>query len=236
MTEKTPDFVKRVRKKFLPISISSYDYSLEFPKNEENQKRLEALGVNISDRGTFQLGSLNGKPVEWNYYYYSDFDNSVWCPKGVSKSEHRCVQLFGIKEWTHCRDFYKKKYDVDKKNFESQNPIWKQLQELNSPEMKAVLSESERNAMKNLYEAKLKKDPNYQSLQELKKDIFDLDTYVKYIAKAAKSSSRRGFKERLSKLKAEYDSGDVKGAIPDEKRRLSARGVMHKKLKKEAEL
>lgn len=233
MTEKTPDFVERVKKKFWPISM--FPNGLQFPKTEENQKRLEAFGVNVSEGGSFQFGSLDGKPVEWGCFYYSDIDRSLWCPRGVSKSDY-CNVRFSLKEWTHCRDFYKKKYEVDKKNFESQNPIWKQLQELGSAEMKAVLSESERSAMRNLYEAKLKKDPDYLSLQELKKGVFDLDTYIRYITKAAKSSSRQGFKERLHKLKAEYDSGDVKGAIPNEKRRLSARGVMHKKLKKEAEL
>ena len=224
MIEKIPDFVRRVEEKFKPV----FNSRMELPRNKENIKRLEALGVNISDR-TFQLGSLNGKPVEWNYNDYE----AVYFPK-KAVSDSRYVQWFGIKEWTHCRDFYTKEYESKKEKFESKNPVYQQLKALDLPEVKAAMSKDEQKAMRNLYEAKLKKDPDYRDLQDLKRDVFDLVTYVKYLEKKEKNGERRDLKSRLESLKTEYDSTEIKEALPDEKRRLNVRGTMHKIVKKEA--
>ena len=72
--------------------------------------------------------------------------------------------------------------------------------------------------------------------QVKKQDVFDLDTYVKYLKKQEKSEERKGLRGRLESLITEYHSDDIKEILPDKKKRLSVRGVMHRKLKKEASM
>ena len=268
MTEKIPDFVKRVHDKFMPTTLKG---SIWFDLLAvDDAEKLIAMGGKVIKRDEWDHPVVRfkseelGEPLDWWPMYYDQYakdhlKTSIFANEDDCKGYFACVtydgehlhpvqcyknsgvqekinSFLGLKEWQNCHDYYAKKYEVDKKKFESKNLIWKQLQELNSPKMKARLSENERESMQNLYEARLKKDPDYQSLQELKRGIVDLSTYIKWLKKEKQKDKRGGLRERLESLKKEYDSTEVKEALPDEKKRLSVRGIMHKKLKKEADM
>ena len=276
MTEKTPDFVKRVKEKFMPRIKTMWkrrDYNRPYCMllGINNAEKMIPMGGEIlreDDRGSpvIRFKGIDGEYVDWIALYDSpqprlhgdlyltsgsdkegrSYQGHYACGKGGNilvcvpssreeeEIEKKVVKLIGLNEWQNCHDFYAKKYQTEKREFEAKNPIWKKIMDLDSEDMKASMSEKELKAMRKLYEAQLKKDPNYQSLQSLKQDVFDLDTYVKYFKKQEKSEERKGLKGCLESLKKEYDSSEVKEALPDEKTRLTVRGIMHKKLKKEA--
>ena len=264
MTEKIPNFVKRVQfyKPYISvhhnrdrggINLSTSDIeAIIAMSGTPYQKKYEEERTE-----KFSWGTIGEQPIEWCQFFarpngllwrvHPEFPDDRYIGHyAISPTTGYVIDfdswsisdkidaLFGIKEWRNCHKYYSQKYEAEKKEFETKNPVWQQLKALDSPKVKATMSEDEQKAMRNLYETKLKKDPDYQDLQDLKQDIFDLATYVKYLEKQEKSEERKGLKGRLESLKTEYDSTEIKEALPDEKRRLSVRGAMHKKLKKQA--
>ena len=215
----------------------------------------QTLGEDKRGRKSVAFG-IGGKPTKWvplycnriyefglascshadgGYYgcYACNEDGSIMEFYSSVAAEKAAFSLIGLKEWQNCHNFYAKKYQADRAEFETTNPVWAKWKSIDTPEMRATLSQSEYQTLKNLYEGKLNRDPDYQALEQLKQDVFDLDTYVKYLKKEEQRDKRNDLEEKLTDLKEEFSSPEMKEAIPHEGRRLSARGVMHKKLKSE---
>ena len=246
MTEKTPDFVKRV-KKFLPKVFTDEKGTLYLNLTDSDEIRKFGGECIPSGRDRFLVPSSKTthmyrfgtsvkkrNPVLWEKFHSGRYELKSMVGATADTLFEQPNGILGIKEWTKCHEWYSKKYTEQEKKFHEKNPIWKKIMDLDSEEMKAALDKKELDAMRSLYETQLKGDPDYQSLQDLKQDVFDLDTYVKYLKKQEKCEERKGLRGRLEGLITEYHSDDIKEILPDEKKRLSVRGVMHRKLKKEA--
>ncbi|MDY6407515.1 MAG: hypothetical protein SPL08_02265, partial [Pseudomonadota bacterium] len=243
-----PKFIENISGrigKFFPIV--RYDgplkkISLQFSHPDE--KQIKAFGGVITATDPFwddqpsemNFGEWKGEPLSWLYssgnvrwYLYADQDVI-----GEILENGVATTVINSKMWKHFAKQYTQEYTQKRKDFEKTNLAWKHLQELNSDEIKKAMTEDQRKALANMYQSKLEKDPVYQALEEEKKDIYALNMFANYLEKDEKKEERETFQEELRKLKKEYNSDELKEVIPDEKQRLAVRGVMHKKLKKEA--
>ncbi|MBR6411843.1 MAG: hypothetical protein IKS41_01620 [Alphaproteobacteria bacterium] len=246
--EKTPNFVERVQK-FLPTPLYMRDGSICFsfldgkadifgkkePLTSLGRERM-TLGVWEGTSFEWTEHSIFSKEEGWQKYWKLNDDQSLGTRDEIIRTlfEEKFDKLFTIKEWKKCRKFYAQEYEAKKKTLEVQNPVWNKLTALDSEDVKKVMSDKQMKAMRNLYEAKLKDDPDYQALQELKQDVFALDTYISYREKEKERDSRDGLKQKLKDLTDEYASPEIKEVFPDEKQRLAVRGTLHKKLKRDA--
>ena len=242
---KTPNFEERV-KKFLPriyffeehADPSSYNVAY-FPRiSKEDAKKFGFIPQRENYRGELRdypperitFGKWRGKTVSWRYHcgeflggqcfhdYKPGYPTLTYC------------------DWMICRDYYEQKFEKDSKKLEQENPDYAKLVELTSPRMKGMISDDELKKMRKFYEEKLENNPEYIKLQELKKDVYALRIYTKKLEKERNKEEREGFLKRLKELKTEYDSDGVKASIPSEKKRLSVRGAMHRKLKQQSGL
>ena len=245
-----PKFIENISErisKFFPIlryESRLKKISLQFSHPDE--KQIKAFGGVITATTPFwddrqepseiNFGEWKGEPLPWLKYggdrrwFLAASEDII----GEILENGVATTVINSKMWKHFSKQYTQEYTQKRKDFEKNNLAWKHLQELNSDEMKKTMTEDQRKALATMYQSKLEKDPIYQALEEEKKDIYALNTFANYLEKDEKKEERETFQEELRKLKKEYNSDELKEVIPDEKQRLAVRGVMHKKLKKEA--
>ena len=143
------------------------------------------------------------------------------------------ASIITAKEWENCLDYYTKKYKKYEEAYRA-DPVYAQLKALDDPEVQKTMTPEVCKQTRAFYLAKLKEQPGYQALQEMKKDVAVLTTYVQYRKKQEKADQRSKLSAKLSELRKNYNSKDMKAIIPDEKQRMAARVAMRKKLEKDA--
>ena len=113
------------------------------------------------------------------------------------------------------------------------NPIQQKIDALHSLAGMGRLEKKEQDQMTLFYQEQLRKDPEYKALEELKKDLIVLHTYVLSRQKEKTKERRKDLKTLLQGLRTDYNSQEMRKIIPNSKRRMETRARMRKELEKD---
>ena len=184
------------------------------------------------------LGKFQSRPIVFHdgLGFRSVDEDSSHCSDGYlckKIEEDGFASIITAKEWENCLDYYTKEYEKYEEEYRT-DPVYAQLKALDDPEVQKTMTPEVCEQTRAFYLAKLEKNPGYKTLQEMKKDVAVLTTYVQYRKKQERTGQRRELSAKLSELRKDYNSKDMKAIIPDEKKRMAARVAMRKKFEKDA--
>ena len=153
------------------------------------KEKLAVFGITMTEWSkTFTLGRYNGRPITWGRERIDELGGKMYFgTQSYNDEEGRLItprcdgpisDLLSDQHWENCYHFYSAKFEAAEKDFIERNLDYRKLKELDTAEMKAKLLENEQKALRNMYQGRLEKDPNYPVLREAKEDVDALEKYV----------------------------------------------------------